>query len=342
MASLFKRKRKDGSHVWYATGYVNGQHFMQSTGTADKKLASEVLKKIDEDNVRLEQGLKPVEKMQPIMLSDFIQTYLKDRQVRGKAERTISTDCYALKRLLAFTGDCALQTISESVALHYSDSKVRAVKAASASIELRSIRAAFNWAVEKPGVKYLRSNPFARKGVIPVVDGHKMPLCLSPIEKQLFLDAIEDENHQRIFKFYLLTGCRRSEATNLEWSDIDLEQNQLTFKNTKTKNDRTIPIGLELLQVIMGLDRGAPKPFSYGSDWISHLFKLYLRLAGLREDLHLHCLRHTAASDLVRQGIHLSKVAKLLGHTSTKTTEIYTHVTVSDLREVAEALTCVG
>ena len=45
---------------------------------------------------------------------------------------------------------------------------------------------------------------------------------------------------------------------------------------------------------------------------------------------------------MVRQGVHLVKIARLLGHTSTKTTEIYSHVLPEDLREAAEVLSCLG
>jgi len=185
-------------------------------------------------------------------------------------------------------------------------------------------------------------NPFAKKGMIPRVEAKNIPLCLFPDEKARFLSAINNGKHLQLFKFYLLTGCRRNEALNLQWSDIDLEQKQLTFRKTKTKKERTLPISLELMQVVMSLDRSQPKPFDYSPHWVSHLFKHYRDKAGIRKSLHLHCLRHTAASDLVRKGIHLKKIAKMLGHSSTATTEIYTHVVPNDLLEAADALTCVG
>ena len=96
------------------------------------------------------------------------------------------------------------------------------------------------------------------------------------------------------------------------------------------------------MQIILQLDRSRSRPFDYGPDWVSRLFKRYLVKSGIQKDLHLHCLRHTAASDLVRQGVHLRKIQKFLGHSSLKMTEIYTHVLPEDLREVADALSCVG
>ena len=247
-----------------------------------------------------------------------------------------------LGRLLKFVGNCKLASLTDAVALQYCDHKLATVKLATASIELRSIRTAFNWAKQRPGKKYLYYNPFAQSGMIPRVEGQKIPLCLSPDEKAQFFAAIDNVEHGRLFRFRLLTGCRRSEAVHLTWEDIDLEQKQITFRKTKTKKDRTVPINLELMQVILALDQSSQKIFNYAPGSVSRLFNQYRKKAGLRKELHLHCLRHTAASDLVRQGIHLTKIQKFLGHTNVKTTKIYTHVLPQDLREVAEALSCVG
>ncbi len=88
--------------------------------------------------------------------------------------------------------------------------------------------------------------------------------------------------------------------------------------------------------------KARPKPFNWEADWTSRLFKLYLEKAGIKRDLHLYCLRPTAATDLVRAGIHPNKIKEFLGHSSLKVTEIYTHVLPEDLHEAAEALTCLG
>lgn len=125
--------------------------------------------------------------------------------------------------------------------------KLETVKPASARIELRSISAAFNWAMEKPGTKYLQFDPFRQKGMIPFIEEHKILLFLTPNEKAQFLAAVDDLRHAWLSKFPLLTGCRRGEVVNLQWSDIDLEGKQITFRRTKTKRDRLVPINLELM-----------------------------------------------------------------------------------------------
>lgn len=340
--TLYRRRKRGGGFVWHIAYYYGGKHHTKSTETADKGLALEVMKKLDEDLIRTKRGLQPFGGVETITLSKFIDLYLVERRKVGKAERTIETDAYALGRLLDILGDCDLTSITIEAARRYRDYKLETIKPASASIELRAIRAAFNWAVEKPGAKYLYANPFKQKGLIPTPQGRKAPPDFQPGREARFLGVVKDEDHRRLFQFFLLSAARRSRALNLTWPDIDLSGKQITFRRTKTKRDRVIPINLELMQVVLSLDRSQPKPFNYAADWITHLFRRYLQKAAITRPMSLHGLRHTCASDMVRAGVHLTKIKDFLGHTSVKTTEIYTHVLPEDLREAAEALTCVG
>ena len=337
MASLFKRNKR-----WYITWFQDGQRKMQSTKTGDKRLAMEKLRRVEEERVRIALGLEPIDELKPLMLSEFIEIYQEDRQRIGKSAETIGIDTFALKDLLEFTSDCRIDTITTAAALSYRNHLLERVKPATASIRLRAIRSAFNWAVEKPGEKYLKVNHFAQKGIVPSVKEKRRMLSLTPDEKRRFFEAIDDPDHDLLYRFFLLTGCRRSEAVKLQWSDIDLEKKVITVRQTKTHRDRIIPINIELMQILMHLDRSKPRPFDYTPGWVTRLFKRYLRKAGLRKDLHLHCLRHTCATTLANRGIPPHKIKDFLGHSSIQVTEIYMHSTGDDLREVADALTCVG
>ncbi|TKJ41168.1 hypothetical protein CEE37_05750 [candidate division LCP-89 bacterium B3_LCP] len=337
MASLFKRNKR-----WYITWFENGQRKMKSTKTGDKKLATAAMRKFEDEQTRIALGLEPIEEIKPIMLSEFIQIYEEDRRRIGKSEQTISIDVFALNCLMKFTGDCRLDTITSNVTLRFRDYLLEHVKASTASIRLRAIRSAFGWAFDKPGQKYLRINPFAQKRIIPTPEKPKLPLCIPPDEKARFFEAINDNDHLQLFKFFALTGCRRSDALNLKWSDIDYEKHQITIRQSKTGNSIIIPINLELMQVLKSLDQCKPKPFNYSGSWITHLFQRYRKAAGLSSRYHLHCMRHTAAVDMIRKGVHLKKVSQMLGHSSIMTTEIYSRMLPEDLRDAAEALTCMG
>lgn len=226
-----------------------------------------------EDNItRQELDLEPLVKVEPILLSEFIGVYQEDRSRIGKSKETFGVDVLALGDLMKFTGDYRLDSINSVLALQYRNHLLENVKTATASIRLRAIRTAFNWAVNKPGEKFLKVNPFSQKGIVPSVHKNKKLLCLTQVEKRKFLGAIDDPNHLLLFQFYILTGCRRSEAINLHWSDIDLENKVIQLRQTKTHKDRSIPITLELMQVIAKFDKSKPKPFNYIPGTASRLF----------------------------------------------------------------------
>jgi len=342
MAKLYKRYRKNGAYTWYVNFMQQGRFRMKSTGTSDKRLAQEMMRRIEEKEIRIKKGLEPTEEIKPVLLSEFTALYLEDRRRLAKAHRTITTDEYALKRLKNYTGDCALISINEITVRRYRDHLLKQIKPTSVAIEFRHLKAAFSWAAEQVGTRYIYRNPFRQKGLIPSSPKSSKPLCLSPEEKQRFLDVIDEDRYKHLFKFFLLTGCRRSEAVRLEWEDIELTNNKIIFRKTKSGKDRVVYIGLELMQTLKALNRSQLKPFPYHPDWITHLFKRYLRAVGIEKDFHLHCLRHTAASDLARKGFPLTHIKEFLGHSSIKVTEIYTHALPEEMRNMAESLTCLG
>ncbi|MBU0519597.1 site-specific integrase, partial [bacterium] len=301
------------------------------------------LRKLEEEQARIALGLEPVEKIEPIMLSQFIQVYQEDRRRIGKSQETIGIDEFALTLLQKYLSDCKISTINDATALRYRNYLLESVKPATASIRLRAIRTAFGWACEKPGVKYLKSNPFKQKGLIPSDNTQRAPLCLTQDEKIRFLNVIsEDPEHEKVFRFMLLSGVRRAEVIGLDWSDIDLESKVINIQQTKTHKVRKIPITIELWQLLSSIERSKPKPFEYSPDWLSALFRRYAGKAGLRPELHLHSLRHTVATDLVNQGVPIHQVKDFMGHSKITTTQIYLHSVDDDLRRVAERLTCLG
>jgi integrase len=342
LATLYKRRSRDGTYIWYVLYREGDKSRMRSTSTSDKALAQEVMKRIEEDALRVTHGLEPVETVKPILLSEFLELYLEERQRIKVAQNTLLADRIALKQLMDFIGDCSMQSISERMVRDFRSARGKAVKSVSVNHALRHLKSAFSWAVDGAPQKYLLNNPFKQKNLFLRDQEERLPRCLSPNEKSALFEVMGDSVFKPLFQFLLLTGCRRNEALDLTWDDIDLERFQVIFRRTKSKKSRIVPINIELMHVVMALDRNKQRPFPFKSHHVSHVFKKYARLAGLKEDIHLHCLRHTAASDLVRTGIPPFQIQKLLGHSSIRVTEVYVHVSPEDLRTAAERLTCFG
>ena len=105
------------------------------------------------------------------------------------------------------------------------------------------------------------------------------------------------------------TGLRFSEAISLTWSDVDFLDHAITVRSSKTSNYRIIPMHSDVYISLKGLKRlnyaytGASKQLDFVCDW--------------------RMLRRTFGSRLVKKGVPVYTVSKLLGHSSVKTTELW-------------------
>ena len=147
-----------------------------------------------------------------------------------------------------------------------------------------------------------------------------------------------------IFSFY--SGSRVSELLNIRWNDIDITNNLIRIRNseshtTKSKLQRDIPIHPQVLQALNELPRLNEFVFQrqYNRRRLSGIFKeLVRKCEHINQEIHMHSLRHSFASNLVRKGISLYLVQKLLGHADYATTQIYSHLRNDSLKEAINTL----
>lgn len=148
---------------------------------------------------------------------------------------------------------------------------------------------------------------------------------------------------KNIVGLLLLTGARKSELLNAEWQHIDLERRSWKLPMTKNGKGRHVPLSQPAIDIIKQLPKFAgcpyllpnPKTLKPYSD-IKRGWMVARKLAGL-EDVHLHDLRHTAASWLIAGGVELYTVGKILGHSSIASTQRYAHLANEQLMAAAEA-----
>ncbi|RYZ87515.1 MAG: site-specific integrase, partial [Proteobacteria bacterium] len=142
-----------------------------------------------------------------------------------------------------------------------------------------------------------------------------------------------------------LTGCRKREILDAKWSEIDMEKQvfRLPMERAKTAKSRFVPLSDQAMEVLRSLPRwdGCPyvvpnpktrKPFtSIFASW-----NRARKAVGL-SDVRIHDCRHSFASWLVEAGYSIYIVSKALGHSSSRTTERYAHVSDSTLRGASNA-----
>jgi integrase len=331
MAALFHRK---GSDLWYVDFVYRSRRYRKSTETSDRKLAELFLKDIEVKIARDNLGFNELNRKE-VPLSKFIEEYLEYSKAE-KAEKTLEIDSRALNQFKKVHGDVQLSRVTSKHAEDFKIKRLQNLKPVSVNMELRQLKAAFEKAVRWG---HIHSNPF--KGVDQCrVKNSNLPKFLTKEEVNILLGTIPEGTFRSFVCFCLYTGCRRGEALNLTWDDIDMEQGKVTFRITKTGKSRIIPFNGILTLILGSMERTEDGPFPFQKSFVTHKFKDYLKAAGIKnyQSLKLHSLRHTFASHLIMSGVDLMTVSKLLGHSTVRTTELYAHLVPDHMRASIERL----
>jgi integrase/recombinase XerD len=173
---------------------------------------------------------------------------------------------------------------------------------------------------------------------------HRLPNVLSKEEVRSILTAPGNEKHRAMLGIIYGCGLRRSEMITLEPGDIDRDRMLLTVRQSKGFKDRIVPLSPKLLELIDGyvkryrpgvyLFEGQQHGAPYSAASIEKVFKTAVEKAGIKKSITLHGLRHSYATHLLEAGTDLRYIQELLGHRSSKTTEIYTHVTEKSIQKI--------
>lgn len=173
---------------------------------------------------------------------------------------------------------------------------------------------------------------------------HHLPNVLSKEEVKMILGAPVNLKHRTMLSLIYACGLRRQELIHLKLSDIDSKRNILIIRQSKGKKDRIIPISEKILTMLRDyykvykpkewLFEGQKRGNRYSVESLRSVLDAAVRKAGVRRKVTLHWLRHSYATHLLEAGTDLRFIQELLGHKSSKTTEIYTHVSTNSLQKI--------
>ena len=162
------------------------------------------------------------------------------------------------------------------------------------------------------------------------------------IEKQYLLDQIakiQNKKHKAIISLAYSTGMRVSEVCNLLISDIDSKRMIITIRQSKGRKDRIVALSEKILEILREYFKEyKPKEYLFNGQFelkYSHRSCNQIVKQYLGKEYHFHQLRHSNATALLEAGTDLRIIQKHLGHASSKTTEIYTHVSTATLQNMA-------
>jgi integrase/recombinase XerD len=172
---------------------------------------------------------------------------------------------------------------------------------------------------------------------------HKLPNVLSKQEIKAILEAPTNLKHRAMLSLIYACGLRRSELLNLELTHIDRKRGIINLRQAKGKKDRIVPVSERLLDMLTEYYKAykpskylfeGQKGQQYTASGLSQVLGESVRKASIKKPVTLHWLRHSYATHLLESGTDLRYIQELLGHKSSKTTEIYTHVSTNTLQKI--------
>lgn len=171
-----------------------------------------------------------------------------------------------------------------------------------------------------------------------------LPKVFSKPDLEKFFRAITNPKHKMAMMMIYSCGLRRSELVNLKLEHLDSKRKILSVINSKGKKDRVIPLSDRTLNMIKEhYHTQKPKQFLIEGQFsgkpltpssLHKVFEKAIEKARINKPYTIHCLRHSFATHLLENGTDLRFIQELLGHKSSKTTEIYTHVSNRSLQKI--------
>lgn len=171
-----------------------------------------------------------------------------------------------------------------------------------------------------------------------------LPNVLSKGEIKKILEVPVNIKHRTMLSLIYSCGLRRSELLNLKPNDIDSKRNIILIRQGKGRKDRIAPLSEKIIVMlreyykmyrpITWLFEGQKKNEQYNERSLSSVLKQALAKAKINKPVSLHWLRHSYATHLLEAGTDLHYIQEILGHKSSKTTEIYTHVSTKSIQNI--------
>ncbi|HAF29510.1 MAG TPA: integrase [Bacteroidales bacterium] len=178
-------------------------------------------------------------------------------------------------------------------------------------------------------------------------EGRNLPSVLNQKEVKKLLDSVTNIKHRLILSIIYSSGLRLGESVNIKLSDLDTRRKLIFIRQAKGKKDRYSLLAENIIPLLkLYYTVYKPKVWlfenekggQYSAASVQKIFHKAKEKAKIKRYGGVHTLRHSFATHLLDKGTDLRYIQELLGHRSSKTTEIYTHVTKRDIGRIISPL----
>lgn len=286
-----------------------------------------------------------------MLLKEVIEQFEKHLIVTDKSEETVRGYRRDLNSFLCFleegfNGPVYVDEIKtkdiESYLFHLKEKKL---KSSSRSRQLYTLRSFFSYVYKNKLCKWNIAME-----IEPIKIQKKERTYLSIEEFKELVNEIDNNIIKTVIVTLFYTGMRISECLNLKLDDVDIEEEIIHVIEGKGKKDRDIPINATLKkELIKYIESVRPdvhtnnffatkKTGGVSSVYVNRVINDTVKRLGWKKHVTAHILRHSFASNLIKNGVSLVHVQKLLGHSNLKVTSIYTHANMEELAESVDTL----
>lgn len=331
---------KTGGLQWSAT--KRGWYCKQGIGVLDglyNLFKNKALLQIDKNGREEYSGSRHSKSIhnEPITVPEAYKKLLIRRRY---SINTINTYCSLFAQFLTYHAPQSLKTITEDQIRAYQDFLVGSKKVAlsTQNQHINAIKFYYEKVLGRERKTYYIERPRKQK---------QLPKVLSEAQIMKLIEVTKHIKHKTIIALQYSAGLRISELLQLRKQDILYDKNLIFVRGAKGKKDRTTLLAgfmkellahyIETYKPNYWLFEGSKRqPYSTSS--VRAIIKKSAMLAEIEQNVSSHMLRHSFATHLLEQGVDLRYIQTLLGHASSKTTEIYTHVSNKDFAKIESPL----
>jgi site-specific recombinase XerD len=264
-------------------------------------------------------------------MNGLILKLKQELEIRNFSRQTIKGYLYSVEKFLDYSKNMGL---NENSVKNYIQKELKNKEPSSVRRDLFAIKFFFERILNQ---KLNIPNPKKNQ---------TLPEILTIKEIRKMIEVTKNIKHKLIIKLLYGCGLRVSEIVNLKKNDLNFEEELIHIKLAKGKKDRFVKIPeslkedlknyslLNASEILFISSRGG----KLTKDTIQKIVQNSAKKAGIKKRVYPHLLRHSFATHLLENGTDLRIIQKLLGHSDIKTTQIYTHISQANIKNIKSPL----
>ncbi|MCH4553552.1 site-specific tyrosine recombinase/integron integrase [Aestuariibaculum lutulentum] len=267
------------------------------------------------------------------------ESYLQKLELKKYANNTVKTYVSCFESFINYYNDQDINTLDENDIRNYLEYLIKTERSDSyINQAVNSIKFYYETVLGLPNRFYSIERPRKSK---------KLPVVLSKPEVLSIISNANNLKHKCIISLLYSAGLRRSELLNLKLTDIESKRMLIKVRDAKGNKDRYTILSEKVLEDLREyykqyrptnyLFEGQNKE-QYSANSVGKVVSNTAKQAGIKIPVTAHTLRHSFATHLLEAGTDIRYIQLLLGHNSTKTTEIYTHVAQNSFSSIKNPL----